>query len=74
MKAIVLLLPRLRLVHSQRQRCGAHIEALLDELQAAGEEDDNQGSHSTEPISQLNSARRGNEQAREPRRRSATRF
>src|ERR1700694_4142552 len=38
---IVLLLPRLRLVHSQRQRCGARIEALLDELPAAGEEDDN---------------------------------
>src|SRR5258708_3658105 len=43
---IVLLLPRLRLVHSQRQRCGARIEALLDELQAASEEDDNPGEHS----------------------------
>jgi len=37
---IALLLPRLRLVYSQRQRCGARIEALLDELQARDEEDD----------------------------------
>ena len=43
---IALLLPRLRLVHSQRQRCGARLEALLDDLQAAGEEDDNPGEHS----------------------------
>jgi len=43
---IALLLPRLRLVHSQRQRCGARIEALLDELQAAGKEDDNAGEYS----------------------------
>lgn len=32
---IALLLPRLGLVHSQGQRCGARIEALLDALQAA---------------------------------------
>jgi hypothetical protein len=31
---IGLLLPRLRLVHSQRQRCGERLEALLDQLQA----------------------------------------
>ena len=37
---IALLLPRLRLVHSQRQRCGARIEALLDELQATDDDDD----------------------------------
>lgn len=43
---IALLLRRLRLVHSQRQRCGARIEALLDELRAAGEEDDKPGEHS----------------------------
>ena len=43
---IALLLPRLRLVHSQRQRCGARIEALLDELQAADEEDHKPGEHS----------------------------
>jgi transposase len=35
---IALLLPRLRLVHSQRQRCGARIEALLHELQAADDD------------------------------------
>jgi transposase len=29
---IGLLLPRLRLVHSQRQRCGERLEALLDQL------------------------------------------
>ena len=37
---IALLLPRLCLVHSQRQRCGGRIEALLDELQATDEDDD----------------------------------
>ena len=37
---IALLLPRLRLVHSQRQRCGARIEAVLDDLQAADEDND----------------------------------
>ncbi|HVB59148.1 MAG TPA: transposase [Candidatus Acidoferrales bacterium] len=37
---IALPLPRLCLVHSQRQRCGVRIEALLDELQAADEDDD----------------------------------
>jgi transposase len=36
---IALLLPRLRLVHTQRQRCGARLEALLDKLQA-GENDE----------------------------------
>ncbi len=35
---IALLLPRLRLVHSQRQRCGARLDALLDKLQAAEDE------------------------------------
>ena len=44
---IALLLPRLRLVHSQRQRCGARIEALLDELQAADEDDDKPRSTAT---------------------------
>ena len=43
---IALLLPRLRLVHSQRQRCGARMEALLDEFQAADEEDHKPGEHS----------------------------
>ena len=42
---IALLLPRLRLVHTQRQRCGARIEALLDDLQAAEDEDEEQGEH-----------------------------
>jgi transposase len=32
---IALLLPRLRLVHAQRQRCGQRIEALLERLQSA---------------------------------------
>ena len=32
---IALLLPRLRLVHTQRQRCGQRIEALLDQFAAA---------------------------------------
>lgn len=43
---IALLLPRLRLVHGQRQRCGARIAALLDELQARDEEDDQPRQHS----------------------------
>src|SRR5258707_15303746 len=43
---IALLLPRLRLVHSQRQRCGVRIEALLDELRAAGGGDDKTGGDS----------------------------
>ena len=42
---IALLLPRLRLVHTLRQRCGARIEALLDDLQAAQDEDEEQGEH-----------------------------
>jgi transposase len=37
---IALLLPRLRLIHSQRQRCGTRIEALLHELQATDDDDD----------------------------------
>ncbi len=43
---VALLLPRLRLIHNQRRRCGARIEALLDELQAADEEDDQRPEHS----------------------------
>jgi transposase len=35
---IALLLPRLRLAHSQHQRCGTRLEALLDELQSADDE------------------------------------
>jgi hypothetical protein len=31
---IALLLPRLRLVHIQRQRCGARLDTLLDKLAA----------------------------------------
>lgn len=42
---IALLLPRLRLVHTQRQRCGARLEALLDQLQAAQDEDHQQREH-----------------------------
>jgi len=37
---IALLLPRLRLVHTQRRLCGARMEALLDELQAVVSDDD----------------------------------
>jgi transposase len=37
---IALLLPRLRLVNSQRRRYGTRIEALLDELQTAVEDND----------------------------------
>jgi len=43
---IALLLPRQRLVHSQRQRCGARIEALLDELQPADDDEDERQEHS----------------------------
>jgi len=43
---LALLLPRLRLVHSQRQRCGARIQALLDELEAADNDDDQRREHS----------------------------
>jgi transposase len=42
---IALLLPRLRLVHAQRQGCGARLEALLDELQAAADDDHQQREH-----------------------------
>ena len=42
---IALLLPRLRLVHTQRQRCGARLEALLDELQATPDDDHQQREH-----------------------------
>jgi transposase len=35
---IALLLPRLRLVHSQRQRCGTRLDALLDKLEADDDE------------------------------------
>jgi len=43
---IALLLPRLRLVHAQRQRCGARIEALLEELQGADDGDEEPPRHS----------------------------
>jgi transposase len=42
---IGLLLPRLRLVHSQRQRCGERLEALLDQLHAMPEEGPKQPEH-----------------------------
>jgi transposase len=42
---IALLLPRLRLVRAQRQRCGARLEALLDELAAAPDDDHKQREH-----------------------------
>ncbi|HMA26876.1 MAG TPA: IS110 family transposase, partial [Solirubrobacterales bacterium] len=42
---VALLLPRLRLVQAQRQRCGKRIEALLDQLQAAEVPDGEQGEH-----------------------------
>lgn len=42
---IALLLPRLRLVHTQRQRCGARMEALLGELQTAEASDGEQREH-----------------------------
>lgn len=43
---IALLLPRLRLVHSQRKHCGARIEALLDQLQTEDEDGDKPSQHS----------------------------
>lgn len=42
---IALLLPRLRLVHTQRRRCGARLEALLDKLQATDNEEGQLGEH-----------------------------
>ncbi len=42
---IALLLPRLRLVHTQRQGCGVRLEALLDKLGAAEDDDGQQGEH-----------------------------
>jgi len=42
---IALLLPRLRLVHTQRQRCGARLDALLDKLAAVDGDDGQQREH-----------------------------
>jgi transposase len=42
---IALLLPRLRLVHTQRQRCGARLEALLDKLAAIDDDEGQQREH-----------------------------
>ena len=42
---IALLLPRLRLVHHQRQRCRERLEALLDQLQATPQEGPKQREH-----------------------------
>ena len=42
---IGLLLPRLRLVHTQRQRCGARLEALLDKLAAVEGNESQQREH-----------------------------
>jgi transposase len=42
---IALLLPRLRLVHTQRQRCGARLEDLLDKLGAAEGDNGQQSEH-----------------------------
>jgi transposase len=42
---IALLLPRLRLVHTQRQRCGARLEGLLDKLGAAEGDNGQQSEH-----------------------------
>jgi transposase len=42
---IGLLLPRLRLVHTQRQRCGERLEALLDQLQATPDQGPKQREH-----------------------------
>ena len=39
---IALLLPRLRLVHTQRQRCGVRLDALLDKLAVVEGNDDSQ--------------------------------
>jgi transposase len=42
---IALLLPRLRLVHTQRQRCGARLEALLHKLAAVDGDEGQQREH-----------------------------
>jgi transposase len=42
---IALLLPRLRLVHSQHKQCGARLEALLDQIQAVEPDDGEQREH-----------------------------
>jgi transposase IS116/IS110/IS902 family protein len=42
---IGLLLPRLRLVHTQRQRCSERLEALLDQLQASPDQGPKQREH-----------------------------
>jgi transposase len=42
---IGLLLPRLRLVHTQRQRCGARLDALLDKLAAVEGNESQQREH-----------------------------
>ena len=42
---IALLLPRLRLVHTQRQRCGARLDALLDKLAAVEGNEGEQREH-----------------------------
>jgi transposase len=42
---IALLLPRLRLVHTQRQRCGARLDALLDKLAAVDGDEGQQREH-----------------------------
>jgi transposase len=42
---IALLLPRLRLVHTQRQRCGARLDTLLDKLAAVEGDDGQQREH-----------------------------
>jgi transposase len=42
---IALLLPRLRLVHTQRQRCGARLDALLDKLAVVEGDEGQQPEH-----------------------------
>jgi len=42
---IGLLLPRLRLVHTQRQRCGARLDVLLDKLAAVDGDEEQQREH-----------------------------
>jgi transposase len=42
---IALLLPRLRLVHTQRQRCSARLDVLLDKLAAGNEHGGQQREH-----------------------------
>lgn len=42
---IFLLLPRLRLVHTQRQRCGARLDAVLDKLAAVEGDEGQQREH-----------------------------